>query len=299
MPRNGISIALPSKDMQKQTVELFKDTRIGIRADSERNSHVTFSGFTGLKGGSFMRSTDVAEFVAGGQYDVGITTDEVIAEHSRTLKILAPLGFSRNGRGTKKGGFAHKSSGIRCLADIPRGARVRTEFPRLTKAFFRKHKMLRKVKLVASRGSTETHVPYPYQLGVCLMDSGQSLQEHGHRVVAVLMMSDTVFVANKAAYRDPAKREVIEDLLALLMGTVNGRSMRVLKMNVPVAALPKIRKILPRRQGQSPTINRLDDGSMVAVEYVVYINEINELKPRLKRAGATFILVGKEESIIP
>ncbi|MBI2613099.1 ATP phosphoribosyltransferase [Candidatus Kaiserbacteria bacterium] len=294
----SLKIALPSKDLEEPTVELLKATRIKIHHSKPRNSHVKISGLRGIQRGAFMRSADVAEFVGAGAYDVGITTNEVIAEYGRKVVVCANLGFSRNGRQTKVVLFAHQRSGIRGLKDIPRGTTVRTEFPRLTRAFFRRYKVLGKVVLVPSRGSTETHVPCTYPLGVCLTDSGQTIKDHGLRVIAELMRSDTVLIANRNAYRDPEKKMIIEDLASLLVGTVNAREMRVLKFNMPITALPRVRKILPGRKGQSPTINHLDDGN-VAVEYVVLVPEINDLKPRLKRAGATYILVGREESVIP
>lgn len=298
MRRTRLSMALPSKDLEEPTVKLFEETRIGIRWKTERNSHVTFSGFDGLKNGSFMRSADVAEFVSVGDYDVGITTNEVIAEDGRKVVVLSNLGYSRNGRQTKVVLFAHRSSGIMTLKDIRRGMKVRTEFIQLSRGFFRENKLLDKVTLVPSRGSTEAHVPRSYELGTCLTDSGRTLKAHGLRIIATLMRSDTVLVANREAYLDPAKRHHIEDLQSLLEGTVHARHMRMLTFNVPVGALPQIRKILPKRPGQSPTINHLDDGE-VAVEYVVFEHEVNKLKPKLKRAGATFILVGRYESVIP
>lgn len=294
-----ITMALPSKSFGELVEGLLAEARINIRSAGSRNSHISIVGLPGLSSGTQMRSADVAMYVAKGRFDVGITTEEVMSEGGHKVKVLSPLSFSRNGTRTRVVLFVHESSKVKRPSQIPNGATILTEYPRITRRFLRERCPGRRFRMVQSDGSTESHVPDSYPIGVCLVDSGATLKAHALREIATLRTSETVLVANPAALSDPAKREVIESLQSLLLGAVNARSLRILKMNVPTSALSTVRGILPKREGQSPTITRLGKSGYSSVEYVLRVGEVNELVPKLKRAGATYILVQSAESVIP
>jgi len=76
----------------------------------------------------------------------------------------------------------------------------------------------------------------------------------------------------------------------LLQGAINAREMVGLKMNAPKGPWEKtIRKILPAEQ--SPTVSGLADPNWVAVEVILPAATERELIPKLKRAGASGIIV--------
>jgi len=76
----------------------------------------------------------------------------------------------------------------------------------------------------------------------------------------------------------------------LLQGAINAKEMVGLKMNAPKNRWDKhIRPILPAEQ--SPTVSGLADPDWVAVEVILPAATERELVPRLKRAGASGIIV--------
>jgi ATP phosphoribosyltransferase len=117
--------------------------------------------------------------------------------------------------------------------------------------------------------------------------SGQTLRDNGLKIIATLLESSTRFVASKAAMADAEKRNRIEELAMLFKAVLDGRDRVMLEMNVPragfhmVAGLPAMR---------SPTVAPLYGDEGYAVKIAVKKNEVPDIIPRLKKAGATDIV---------
>ena len=94
-------------------------------------------------------------------------------------------------------------------------------------------------------------------------------------------------VANKAAYADPAKRHAMDQLMTLLLGTLDARGKVLVKLNVDADHFEAVLGVLP--SAKSPTISELASGGF-AIESVVEKRTINTLIPELKDAGASDIL---------
>ena len=104
-------------------------------------------------------------------------------------------------------------------------------------------------------------------------------------------------IANQAAWADAWKREKIENLTLLLKGALAAREKVGLKMNVSRALLEKVCKLLPAEK--SPTVSNLQDSDWVAIEVILPEVEERQLVPKLKRAGATGIIVYPLNKVIP
>ena len=95
-------------------------------------------------------------------------------------------------------------------------------------------------------------------------------------------------IANAAAHEDPDKRHAMQQLMTLLMGTLDARGKVLVKMNVGADQLDAVLALVPSLK--SPTVNELAGAGGFAVETVVAKSQINTLIPALKDAGATGIL---------
>ena len=129
-----------------------------------------------------------------------------------------------------------------------------------------------------------------------LTSSGETLRSNRLRVVAEVLTTSTILIANRNAYRN--KREKADEIVLALESVLRARGQCYLMMNAQRSCLDEIRNLLPGLSG--PTV--MDVASredLVAVHAVVGEERVYGLINRLKRAGARDILVISIERIIP
>jgi len=119
-------------------------------------------------------------------------------------------------------------------------------------------------------------------------ETESTIRAHGLKIIHELMASNTQFIANKAAWADPWKREKIENIALLLQGALRADKIVGLKMNVPHARLDEVIKILPSLN--APTVAHLYQKEWYSVETVISEHEVRDLIPRLLRSGAEGII---------
>jgi ATP phosphoribosyltransferase len=102
------------------------------------------------------------------------------------------------------------------------------------------------------------------------------------------LTSSTRFIANNDAWKDPWKRQKIENIAILLKGALAAEGMVGLKMNVDEKNLDKINKVLPALK--KPTISKLSIPGWVALEVIIEEKIVKKILPELKRAGAEGII---------
>ena len=93
---------------------------------------------------------------------------------------------------------------------------------------------------------------------------------------------------NKKAYKDPWKREKVDNIITLLQGALNAEFKVGLKMNIPASKLEKIASLLPSLH--NPTVSHLKDENWLALEVVIDESRVRELIPVLRKAGAQDII---------
>jgi len=163
---------------------------------------------------------------------------------------------------------------------------VQTEYPELTKRFFRDHGVDADISL--SYGATEAKIPEIADAVVDGTESGRALRAAGLKVLDTVIVSYTELIANPASYDDLDKRKAMEQLQTLLTGALEARGRVLVKLNVDGGALDDVIALLPALK--SPTVSKLFGEDGFAVETVVAKSEINILIPALKDAGATDII---------
>src|SRR4029077_1295234 len=158
-----------------------------------------------------------------------------------------------------------ESAPWRSVTDLPEGVRISTELPAMTSRYLEANGV--KAMVIPSHGATEAKVPDIVDAIVDLTETGSSLRKNGLRILDTLLSSYTELVANRAAYADPAKRAVMDDVALLLSGAIRARGQVLVKLNVAAERLDEVLAVLPAMS--SPTVTALASGDMRAVESVV------------------------------
>ncbi len=123
---------------------------------------------------------------------------------------------------------------------------------------------------------------------VDLTETGSSLRANNLRIVDTILTSTTRFIANKASWKNKAKRAKLEQLKMLLTGALEAQRRVLLKCNAPEKSLAKVTKVLPGLH--APTVNKLHGEGWYAVEAVVEEKKVRDIIPALTAAGATGII---------
>jgi ATP phosphoribosyltransferase len=173
------------------------------------------------------------------------------------------------------------------------GLRVATAYPVSTRRLLVEQGV--ECELIPVSGSVEA-TP---RLGLAdaivdLVSTGSTMSANGLRPIGQLLSSQAVLVGGRAAVDE--RRDVVDRLELMLSGVVAARRRRYVMMNAHVDDLPAIRSVLPGMG--APSVLQLADDGEIAVHAAVEVEEIWDLLPVLRDAGATSILVLPIERLV-
>ena len=105
-------------------------------------------------------------------------------------------------------------------------------------------------------------------------------------------LSNPQIIANRQAWKDPAKREKIEQISLLLKGALDAEAKVGIKMNVPKEKLDVVVAIVESKLGRltSPTVSPLYRSGWFAVETIISEEIVRDLIPELIKNGAEGIV---------
>ena len=286
-----LRIALPNKGrLADDTRLLLEDAGLAVQSRGDRALTASLGGeFEAL----FVRAQDIPEFVADGAADAGITGWDLACESGRPLEQRLDLGFGR----CRIVVAAKEDSGVATVDDIASGARVATVFPRVARRFF--EEAGRAVEIVPVSGAVEI-APH---LGIAdivvdITSTGSTLKVNGLREVATVLESTARLVASTAACAHAEKRRHIDELAMALESVLRARGQRYVMANVPRAALPQVKQVIPGLNGPT-VIDIMNGGAHVAVHAVVPAAAIYRTIAQLKALGGEGILVTRIERLMP
>jgi ATP phosphoribosyltransferase len=236
-----------------------------------------------------MKAQNIATLVDLGSHDVGVTGHDWVRETGAEVVELIDLGFDP----------------VRIVAAAPAGvtleellARPRlvvvSEYEQLTRRWL--DGLGASYRLVRSYGATEVFPPEDADLIVDNTSTGQTLEDNGLHIVATVLTSTTRVIANAGAMNDPAKRQVIDELMLLIHAVLDARQRVLLEMNIEHDQLDHLIARLPAMK--SPTVARLYGSEDYAVKVAVPRADVARLIPELKRLGATDILETEIRKVI-
>ncbi|HEV3471643.1 MAG TPA: ATP phosphoribosyltransferase [Actinomycetota bacterium] len=290
-----LKLVVPKGSLERATFELFEaaDLKIVRASDREYRGRIEDPRIASV---AVLRPQEIPTYVEEGFFDLGVTGEDWIAETGADVIKVTAIEYSKQTELPVKLVLAvPRDSGITAPEQIPPDARISTEFPNLTKAYFEKLGI--PVRIFLSYGATEAKVPEIVDAIVDLTETGSTLRRHGMEIMDVLVESRTQLIANPASYEDAGKRQAIDELTILLRGAVDARGKVMVKLNVDREDLEKVIELLPAMR--APTVSELAHGEGYAVETIVPKNEINTLIPRLKAAGAADIIELPVTKIVP
>jgi ATP phosphoribosyltransferase len=230
----------------------------------------------------FARPVDIPEYVATGAADLGITGHDMVIERESDVLELLDLPFGK----AKLVLAVHEDSSISSVKQLE-GMKVATEFPVITRAYFKKHHVNVNIVLVGGACEATPHLGIADAI-VDLSSSGTTLKTNRLRVVDEVMETSTLLIANKESLR--TKKEKIDEIHLALESVIRARGQCYLMMNVKRSSLEAVKRVLPGLSG--PTVMDVaSTENLVAVHAVVNEERVYSLINALKRAGAKDILV--------
>lgn len=235
----------------------------------------------------FVRAEDVCEMVADGVAALGVTGLDLLQESGADLQVLAELGFGT----CRLTAAVPNASAVQDLGELA-GMRVATAHARVTGEFFAKQGI--EVTLIPLRGSVEVAPKLDVADAIVdLVSSGSTLMVNGLRPIATLLESQAVLVARRSV---TGLTDGQQPVVTMLQAAVAARRKRYVVMNAPQEALRAIEEIIPGIE--APSVVPLAHNGKVAIHSVVDAQDVWQVLPRLKEAGATGILVLPIESLI-
>lgn len=281
-----LRLVLPKGSLEKPTLELFEaaDLTVVRASDVDYKAAISDPRVSAVR---ILRPQEIAQYVADGLFDLGITGRDWIEEPNCEVVSLGVLHYSkRSGSPFNICVAVPQDSPYERVEDLPQGLRVATEYPDMTRRFFEKKGIRADVRL--SYGATEAKIP---DIVDCIVDgteTGRAFRAAGLKVIGTILASFTELIANAAAYDDPAKRHAMHQIHTLLQGTLEARGKVLVKLNVAGDDLEAVIELLPSMK--SPTVSKLFGEDGYAVETVVHKSQINTLIPALKDRGASDII---------
>ena len=237
-----------------------------------------------------IRDDDIPEYVQDGVADLGIIGENILQERQAHVHILAPLGFG----GCKLMISVPQKSAIRKMSDL-NGLRIGTTYPTILRSFLKENKV--KAGIVELSGSVELAPSLNVADVICdIVSTGTTAKMYGLRTFCTVLKSQAVLVANQASMNDKKKRAAIDRLMIRVHGSQEASGKRYLMMNAPADSVAKLKRVIPSLK--SPTVVPLAEPGMVAIHSVVAEDIFWDVMEKLKKAGATDIIVVPIETII-
>ncbi len=287
-----LKLGLPKGSLQESTLKLFR--KAGYQITVSHRSYYPTVDDPEIKA-MLIRAQEMARYVEAGILDCGLTGYDWILEQNADVKEVAELSYAKEGLRPVKWVIAvPEDSKIKSVKDL-NGKRIATELVGYTKRYLKS----RGVKAIVdfSWGATEVKPPYLADAIVELTETGASLRANKLRVVETVLESTTRFIANKKAWKNPWKRQKMENIVMLLRGALEAEERVGLKMNVPERSLKKVMSLLPAMH--SPTISQLSEKGWYDLDVVIGERQVRDLIPKLKKAGATGIVEYQLNKVIP
>jgi len=236
-----------------------------------------------------VRPHDIPEYVQDGVVHLGITGANLVAEAEADVVRLADLGFAR----CTLEAAVPVASPQQVVGDLT-GLRIATAYPVSTRAALVEAGV--EAELIPVSGSVEAAPRLGLSEAVVdLVSTGSTASANGLRRIGSRLASEAVLIANREAVE--SRRELVDRLQLMLDGVVAARNRRYLMLNAAETDLPAIRAILPGMG--APSVLPLAEPGQIAVHAAVEVDDIWELLPLLKGAGASSILVVPVERLVP
>jgi ATP phosphoribosyltransferase len=278
-----LKLALPKGSLEQSTLELMQKAGWRVTAGSRSYyPHIDDPDIACV----FLRPQEMPRYVERGKLDAGICGKDWVLENEADVQVVTELVYSKHQLTPVRWVLAvPNASPVKSVKDLG-GCTIATELIGTTKRWLAKNGVRATVEF--SHGATEVKPPDLADAIVDITETGSSLRANNLRIVETVCESVTVLVANRAAWRDAAKRRKLEAIGMMMQGAIRAQEMVGLKMNVPAKAKKAV--IIHLEALGSPTMSPLARTGWWSVEVVIAESSVRRLIPELKRAGATGLI---------
>jgi ATP phosphoribosyltransferase len=278
-----LKLGIPKGSLQDATIDLF--ARAGWKITLGSRSYVPTIDDPEIEC-LMVRAQEMARYVETGALDAGITGHDWVVETGADVEELAELVYAKQRLARVRWVLAvPEDSKILDAKDLE-GKVIATEVVRITESYLQRFGV--KARVEFSWGATEVKVPQLADAIVEVTETGSSLRANRLRVVDTVLESATVFIMNRKAAADSAKREKVENLILMLQGAIAAASKVGLLLNVHKNDLDAVLGVLPALK--KPTISALSDPDWVAVNTIIEEAVVRQILPKLKAAKAQGIV---------
>ena len=285
-----LKIAVPNKGrMSEKMLDLLKRSGLGVADKNERclctqteNEHYSVI---------FLRTQDIPKFISNGTADVGFTGIDVVEENGQNVDRLLDLDF-----GYCKMVVALKEEDpYQTVEDLPDNIKVVTSFPNIARKYFES----KGKKAVITEVAGATEITPRLGLADVIVDitsSGSTLKMNKLRIIDEILESSATIIGRPGVKEE--KKDEIETFIRAIRSAITAENKKYLMANIPKKSLPKVKDFLPGLT--SPTVvTLLDNDEEVAIHVVINKNEVYSSVDKLKKLGATGILILSTDQVIP
>src|SRR3990172_8117287 len=278
-----LRLGIPKGSLQDATIELFQragfDIKVGSRSyyptvDDEEIECV------------LIRAQEMARYVEDGVLDAGLTGHDWVIENDAKVVEVANLVYAKQSFGKVRWVLAvPESSSIQGPRDLQDKV-IATELVNATTRYLARYGVTAKVEF--SWGATEVKPPLLADAIVEVTETGSSLRANKLKIIDTVLESNTVLIANQAAWKDEWKRRKLESMKMLLEGAMMAYGKVGLMLNIHKDNLKVLLDVLPALK--RPTISELSEPGWVAVNTILEEKLVRVIIPQLKQAGAQGIV---------
>lgn len=279
-----LKLGIPKGSLEEATIELFRKSGWRIKLASRNYFPEVDDPELSC---SICRPQEMSRYVESGMLDAGITGKDWTLENESDVAVVANLVYSKVSRKPARWVVAvPQDSGISTVEQL-HGKRVATELVNVSRRFFESRGI--EVDISFSWGATEAKAVSGLADAIVeITETESTIRANGLKVIHELMQSNVQLIANHAAMADPWKANKIGNIAILLQGALRADRIVGLKMNVPASRLDEVIGLLPSLN--APTVAQLYKTEWFSVETVVSEQQVRDLVPTLKQAGAEGII---------
>jgi len=287
---NQLKLGLPKGSLQAATIDLFKKSGWKI-SGIERSYFPSIDDDTVRC--SLVRAQEMSRYVDIGSLDAGITGKDWTQENASDVHVVTQLVYSKvSFRPVRWVLAVPNDSPVKKIEDL-KGKKIATEMVNFTRRLFSDKNI--PVDVEFSWGATEAKAADGLVDAIVeVTETGSTIRAHGLRIVAELLESSPQLIANKKAWKEPWKREKIEQIRLLLEGALSAENKVGIKLNVAEKELDKVVGLIPSIT--APTIATLYPAAALhgekwfSVESVIAEDVVRDLIPKLIQNGAVGII---------
>jgi ATP phosphoribosyltransferase len=278
-----LKLGIPKGSLENATVDLFR--RAGFQITTSSRSYFPAIDDPEIEC-MLIRAQEMARYVEDGVLDAGLTGRDWVEENEAKVENVADLIYAKQSFGKVRWVLAvPEASPFKSVKDLE-GKIIATELVAATKRYLERNGVTAKVEF--SWGATEVKPPELADAIVEVTETGSSLRANKLRIIETVLESNTQLIANLTSWKDPEKRQKLEDMRMLLEGAINALGRVGLMLNVEKVNLDAVLAVLPALK--RPTISTLSEDGWLAVNTILEESTVRIIIPRLKAAGAQGIV---------